>query len=97
MKRVRKPAQPATLAIPKEMGARAQEKLERDYVAFLAGTATEDPKLFMARIAAAREALEHLTQLRAMAGEPPPGEPAEPSSEEVLEAARLDIARENKT
>ena len=97
MKRGRKPAPPAPTAIPKELGEFAKDKLEKDYVAFLAGTATEDPKLFIARIAAAREALEHLAQLQALSGEPPAGEAAEPTTDEVLEAARVDIALENKS
>ena len=97
MKRGRKtdkatPAPSAALAPPVRDVVRA--KLEQDYAAFVTGTATEDPKQFVARIAAAREAYEHLRQI----GETGPEDaPREPTEAEVLAEARAGLADENKT
>jgi hypothetical protein len=95
MKRGRKTQAEAAPALPLDPALRAQlrAQLAQDYAAFVGGTATEDPKLFLARIAAAKEALEQLQQLDAKreAGA------AEPTEEEVLAAARATIASENKT
>jgi hypothetical protein len=96
MKRGRKPGPPASGGIPREVYELAQEKLQQDYLDFVAGTATEDPKLFAARHEAAQAALDHLAQLWALAGTAPAGEPAEPSTEELLAVARANIANENK-
>jgi hypothetical protein len=97
MKRSRKPTPPAPGGIPREVYELAKEKLEQDYLGFVAGTATEDPKVFAARHEAAQAALDHLAQLWALAGAAPAGEPAEPSTEELLEVARANIANENKS
>ncbi|WP_270937978.1 hypothetical protein [Falsiroseomonas oryzae] len=97
MKRARKPAAPAPSGIAPELRDLAKERLEQDYLGFISGTSTEDPKLYIARSAAAREALEHLAQLRILSGEPPVGEEAEPTPDELLAAMRAGIALENKT
>jgi hypothetical protein len=97
MRRGRKPAPPVAGGIPREVYELAKEKLEQDYLGFVAGTATEDPKLFAARHEAAQAALDHLAQLWTLAGAAPAGEPAEPSTEDLLEVARANIANENKT
>lgn len=97
MKRGRPPrAAPAACGIAPALYELAKGTLEEHYVAFLAGTSAEDPKLFIARSAAARETLAHLAQLETMAGpgfEPPP----EPSNDDVLASARADMAHENKS
>jgi hypothetical protein len=95
MKRGRKPATPAPGGIPKALAEFAEEKLRGDYLAFVAGTTTEDPKQFLARIAAAREALDHLAQLRALAGDEQPDDPAS-DTDAVIEAARAGMASEDQ-
>jgi hypothetical protein len=96
MKRSRTAAPPLA-AISKELHALAKEKLEEDYLGFVSDTATEDPKRFIARNAAARDALEHLAQLRAQAAPDEGGEaPAEPTLQQLIEAARAGLD-ENKT
>jgi hypothetical protein len=103
MKRGRKtptPTPPPPPGITKDAAASAQEMLTATYLGFVQGTATEDPRHFVARSAAAREALEHLAQLRALSGEAPSGEDgaeAEPTTDEFLAAMRAVIADENKT
>lgn len=92
MKRPRKPGAKAPL-LPAELRERAARKLRASYEAFITGTAEEEPKQFVTRSAAAREALEHLAQLQEVAGEAD----AEPSEEAVLAEARAQIARENKS
>jgi hypothetical protein len=82
--------------IAKDVALRAQAKLTESYDGFVNDTATEDPKRFVARSAAAREALDHLAQLRALAMEDAEEE-AEPSAEELLAAARAHLADENKS
>jgi hypothetical protein len=97
MKRSRKtPAAPVSPGIAKDVALRAQAKLTESYDGFVNDTATEDPKRFVARSAAAREALDHLAQLRALAMEDAE-EDAEPSPEELLAAARAHLADENKS
>jgi hypothetical protein len=96
MKRARKPA-PAAPAIAKDLFETARVKLETDYIGFVSDTATEDPKRFVARNAAARDALEHLAQLAVHAGAPEEDVAAEPTIQEIIEAARRGIADENKT
>ena len=99
MKRGRKTQ--AVLALPgiaKDVALRAQVKLTETYDGFVHDTATEDPKRFVARSAAAREALEHLAQLRALAREEIAEEDAaEPSAEELLAVARAHLDAENKS
>ena len=99
MKRGRKtPIAPPPPGIAKEVAMRAQAKLTETYDGFVHDTATEDPKRFIARSAAAREALEHLAQLRTLAIEETAEEDtAEPSAEECLAEARAHFANENKT
>jgi hypothetical protein len=99
MKRGRKtPGAPPPPGIAGEAVAAAKEKLTGDYLGFVNDTATEDPKHFVARSAAAREALEHLAQLRELAGEDASDDAADagPSTDDVLVAARAGIADENK-
>ena len=97
MKRGRKtPTAPMSPGIAKDVALRAQAKLTETYDGFVHDTATEDPKRFVARSAAAREALEHLAQLRTLAVEEAE-EDAEPSAEDLLAAARAHLADENKT
>lgn len=97
MKRPRKPAAPAA-AVAKELLDLAREKLETDYLGFVSDTATEDPKRFIARNAAARDALEHLVQLATHAGAAEAEEAAaEPTIQQLIEAARHGVANENKT
>ena len=99
MKRGRKtPTTPMPPGIAKDVALRAQAKLTETFEGFVHDTATEDPKRFIARSAAAREALEHLAQLRALAiEETAEDDTAEPSAEECLAAARAHFADENKT
>ena len=99
MKRGRKtPTAPMSPGIAKDVALRAQAKLAETYDGFVHDTATEDPKRFVARSAAAREALEHLAQLRTLAMEEAAEEdPAEPDAEELLATARAHLADENKT
>lgn len=97
MKRGRKtPTAPMSPGIAKDVALRAQAKLTETYDGFVHDTATEDPKRFVARSAAAREALEHLAQLRTLAVEEAEEE-AEPSAEDVLAAARAHFADESKS
>jgi hypothetical protein len=97
MKRPRKPATPAA-AIAKDLFDAARGKLEADYVGFVSDTATEDPKRFIARNAAARDALEHLVQLATHAAAPDAAEGAgEHAIQQLIEAARRGVADENKT
>lgn len=96
MKRARKPGPPA--AIGKALFELVREKLETDYVGFVSDTATEDPKRFIARNAAARDALEHLAELAAHTGIAEAEEAAaEPTIQQLIEAARRGVADENKT
>jgi hypothetical protein len=97
MKRGRKtPIAPPPPGLAKEVALRAQQKLAETYAGFLDDTTDEDPKRFIARSTAAREALEHLAQLRALAMEEAAEEDAaEPSAEELLAAARAQLAGEN--
>ena len=99
MKRIRKtPTTPVSPGIAKDVALRAQAKLTETYDGFVHDTATEDPKRFIARSAAAREALEHLAQLRALSREDAAEEDAaEPSAEELLAEARAHLANENKS
>lgn len=98
MKRGRKtPTAPMSPGIAKDVALRAQAKLTETYDGFVHDTATEDPKRFVARSAAAREALEHLAQLRTLAVEEAEEDPAEPSAEELLAAARAHLTDENKS
>jgi len=90
MKRPRKPAVVTPPMTPTQREA-AVKALSHAYHGFLTDTAEEDPKRFTARIAAAREALDQLAQLR------DPDDAAEPSEEAVLAEARAEIADENKT
>lgn len=97
MKRVRKtPIAAPPPGLAKDLALRAQQKLAESYAGFLDDTTEEDPKRFVARSAAAREALEHLAQLRALTMEDSEEE-AEPSPEELLAAARAQLAAENKS
>jgi hypothetical protein len=98
MKRGRRTAAPPQPAggLPKQLCALAKERLEQEYLGFVSGTSTEDPRQFVARSAAAREALEHLAQLRALNADPAAAE-QEPSTDEVLAAARAGMAREDGT
>ena len=95
MKRARKPA-PAVTAIDKDVFDTAREKLAADYLGFVSDTATEDPKRFVARNAAARDALEHLGELALHAAVPEEDAPAEPTIQQLIEAARRGVADENK-
>ncbi len=90
---MRKPRKPAAAPLPMtpEERAEARKALKHAYHGFLTDTAEEDPKRFTARIAAAREALDQLNQLR------DPEDAAEPSEEDVLAEARAAIADENKS
>lgn len=97
MKRARRPAT-QTAAIAKELFDLARGKLEADYIGFVSDTATEDPKRFIARNAAARDALEHLVQLATHAGTAEGAEAtAEPTIPQLIEAARRGVEDENKT
>ncbi|WP_372616878.1 hypothetical protein [Falsiroseomonas sp.] len=96
MKRSRKGAAPQA-AVTKELFDLARQKLEEDYLGFVSDTATEDPKRFIARNAAARDALDHLAQLAAQAAPAEEAEaPAEPTLQQLIEAARIGLG-ENKT
>jgi hypothetical protein len=97
MKRPRKAATPGA-AIAKELFDAARGKLETDYIGFVQDTATEDPKRFIARNAAARDALEHLVQLATHSGALDPVEgPGDHTIQQLIEAARRGVADENKT
>jgi hypothetical protein len=97
MKRPRKPAGPGG-PIARALFDAARGRLESDYIGFVHDTATEDPKRFVARNAAAREALEHLVQLATHAGAQEPEEgPGDHTIQQLIEAARRGVADENKT
>lgn len=89
---MRKPRKPVAAPLPMTPEEReaARRALKQAFHGFLTDTTEEDPKRFTARIAAAREALEQLNQLR------DPDDAAEPSEEEVLAEARAALADENK-
>jgi hypothetical protein len=98
MKRSRKASAPQP-AVAKELFDLAQQRLQQDYIGFVSDTATEDPKRFIARNAAARDALDHLALL---ANQAAPAEEAEaegagePTLQQLIEAARIGLD-ENKT
>jgi hypothetical protein len=84
-------------AVAKELSDLAKQTLQEAYIGFVCDTATEDPKRFIARNAAAREALEHLAQLAAQGATAEEAEvAAEPTLQQLIEAARLGLG-ENKT
>jgi hypothetical protein len=97
MKRGTKNAAPAAGSIPTEVFQLAKEKLQDDYLGFVAGTATEDPKHFAARHVAARAALDHLALLCTLAGEVAAPDDTANTTDELLLAMRADMADENKT
>jgi hypothetical protein len=92
---MRKPRRtlPVAPVMKPELRDMARQELEGSYAGFVSNMSNEDPKHFIARNAAAREALEHLAQLRDLAGDPAE---AEPSEEALLAEARAAIADENK-
>ncbi|HEV7267814.1 MAG TPA: hypothetical protein VGN83_23350 [Falsiroseomonas sp.] len=95
MKRSRKATAPQA-AVTKELFDLAKEKLQEDYLGFVSDTATEDPKRFIARNAAARDALDHLAQLATQAMPAEDVEAAaEPTLQQLIEAARIGLG-ENK-
>ena len=96
MKRAPRSAPVPRATIPPELFQLAKERLQDDYLAFVAGTATEDPKVFAARHAAARAALDHLALLCTLAGDAPTDDT--PSAmDELLLATRAGMASENRT
>jgi hypothetical protein len=98
MKRGQKGAAPvAATAIPREVFQLAKEKLQDDYLGFVAGNVSEEPKQFAARHAAAREALDHLAMLCTLGGGDATVEQGENLVDQVLQAAREGMATENKT
>lgn len=92
MKRGRTPMPRITGILSPAVYAMAQARLEQDYAALVTGTATEDPRLLAARIAAAGELLAHLAQLATLAGTEAGDEPA--NNDAVLAAARAGMADE---
>jgi hypothetical protein len=90
---MRKPRKPGPVPLPMtpEEREQARKALRLAFHAFLTDTSEEDPKRFTARLAAAREALDQLNQLR------DPDDAEEPSEEQLLAEARAAIADENKT
>jgi hypothetical protein len=90
---MRKPRKPAAVPLPMtpEEREQARKALRQAFHGFLTDTAEEDPKRFTARLAAAREALDQLNQLR------DPDDAEEPTEEQLLAEARAAIADENKT
>lgn len=92
MKRGRTPMPRITGILSPAVYAMAQARLEQDYAALVTGTATEDPRLLAARVAAAGELLAHLAQLAALAGPEASDEPA--NNDAVLAAARAGMADE---
>jgi hypothetical protein len=100
MKRGRKTPPPVVPApgIAPEAASSAKGRITEDYLGFVHDTAEEDPKHFCARTAAAREALEHLAQLRDLSAEDGAATQDDaPSNEDVLAEARADIALENRS
>lgn len=100
MKRGRKtPAPPAPApGIAPEAASAAKGRITEDYLGFVHDTAEEDPKHFCARTAAAREALDHLAQLRDLSAEDctaPQDDTV--TTDDLLAEARADIALENKS
>jgi hypothetical protein len=91
MKRPRRTT-PQPPVLPPALHQLAQEKLHEDYLAFASNTADEDPKHFIARDAAAQQALGHLVRLAELAGTAE----AEPNEADALTSARACIASENK-
>ena len=92
MKRSRTPMPRITGILSPVIYAIAQARLEQDYAALLTGTATEDPRLIAARVAAAGELLAHLAQLAALARTDSGDEPT--NNDAVLAAARAGMADE---
>lgn len=92
MKRARTPMPRITGILSPAIYAIAQARLEQDYAALLTGTATEDPRLIAARVAAAGELLAHLVQLAALAA--PEAAEDGPNNDAVLAAARAGMADE---
>lgn len=92
MKRSRTSLPTITGILSPAIHAIAQARLEQDYTALITGTATEEPRLIAARIAAAGELLAHLAQLAALAA-PEAAEDA-PNNDAVLAAARAGMAHE---
>jgi hypothetical protein len=97
MKRSQTSPAPAAGSIPAEVFQLAKEKLQDDYLGFVAGTATDDPKQFAARHVAARAALDHLALLCTLAGEVATPDDAPNATDELLLATRADMADENKS
>jgi hypothetical protein len=94
MKRGRKPA-PRLRAIPPEVAELVRGKLNEDYLGFVAGTNTEDPKAYVARDAAARAVLDHLAVLGELDGEA--ADAPEASNDDLLLCARAGMASEDGT
>lgn len=97
MKRAQRNTAATTGSIPPEVFQLAKEKLQDDYLGFVAGTATEDPKHFAARHVAARAALDHLALLCTLAGDEATQDDAANATDELLLATRAGMAEENKT
>ncbi|WP_237214731.1 hypothetical protein [Falsiroseomonas oryziterrae] len=95
MKRGRKAHPIAARGISRPLAELAQETLETDYFGFVSNTATEDPKAYIARTAAARAALDHMAALRDLQGAEP--EAPEASNDDLLLSARAGMASEDGT
>lgn len=93
MRKPRKPP-PALPVLRADLCALATRRMEESYEGYINDTAAEDPKRFAARIAAAREAVEHLRLLREIAAD---AAEAAPREEAELAEARAALAHENKT
>ena len=96
MKRPRKSPAGQPRGIAPEVSAAARDKLQQDYIALVNAPIPEDSKAYAARLAAAKELLDHLARLRDLEGEGQASE-AEPTPAEVLRISRAAMADENKT
>jgi hypothetical protein len=98
MRKPRKPPPRAARGISRAVQDLARERLESDLLGFVADSATEDPKHYIARMGAASVAMEHLKALAELAAEDTPEEePAEPTADETLADARDRMSREDGT
>jgi uncharacterized protein (DUF4213/DUF364 family) len=95
MRKARATTPPQLPVLPREYHDLVRDSLLEAVLSFIAGTNTEDPKLYAVRLAAANAAIDMLTKLRDANGAPVLD--AEPTQAEVITSARVSMAEENKS